>query len=81
MKLILKRAGLNIRADQVFGDGGAITEVRKGIDDRPMALHTEDGEMLPRQVSAVLHNEAGAPPRLVVTFTVDGSDVIVQGDQ
>jgi hypothetical protein len=44
------------------------------------ALHTEDGQMLPCQVSTSLSSNAGdAFPSLTVTFNVDGRDLVVEG--
>lgn len=48
----------------------------------PFALHTEDGTMLPCQVSTNLGSSAvGHPVTLTVTFIVDGHQIRVQGDQ
>lgn len=46
----------------------------------PFALHTEDGRVLPNQVSTTLHSEPGQPVRLTVVFTVDGDQLKVKGD-
>jgi hypothetical protein len=44
------------------------------------ALHTEDGQMLPCQVSTSLNSQAGnGLPSLTVTFNVDGRDLVVEG--
>ncbi|SDT52547.1 hypothetical protein SAMN05216222_4884 [Pseudomonas prosekii] len=53
---------------------------REGGMPGPFALHTEDGQILPCQVSTVMDSKGARPPTLVVTFTVDGDQVKVQGD-
>jgi hypothetical protein len=80
MKLILKRmerarvisAG-SIQDGVVFNDGHELPA--------PFALHTEDGQMLPCQVSTSMNSDGGAPVKLTVTFIVDGDKVKVQGDE
>ncbi|MGO2711586.1 hypothetical protein [Pseudomonas helleri] len=47
----------------------------------PFALHTEDGQILPGQVSTSMNSEPGVPVKLTVTFTVDGDKITVQGDK
>jgi hypothetical protein len=66
MKLILKRVGLHHveKADQ---------------NTNPFALHTEDGECLPGQKEAVIHNDHSGPT-VTVTFYLNERDVKVQGD-
>ena len=68
MNLVFKRVG---EADEAAGSQ---------CDPRPMALHLESGEMLPRQISAALNSEQGKPLTLTVTFIVDGGEVSIKGD-
>lgn len=65
MKLILKRYG----------------EKPEGLDGRPFALHTEDGEILPCQVSTALNSSADGVPTVTVIFQAVGEDLIIQGDE
>ncbi|MGS0546541.1 hypothetical protein ACU8WE_28905 [Pseudomonas parakoreensis] len=53
---------------------------REGAEPCPFALYTEEGEMLPCQVSTALDSKGARPPTLTVTFTVDGDRIKVQGD-
>lgn len=47
----------------------------------PFALHAEDGQMLPCQVSTSMESTGGGRPvKLTVTFTVDGDQIKVEGD-
>jgi hypothetical protein len=82
MKLILKQIPVP--------DAGLIHETSLEDSRRPVlleqqeralfALYTEDGQMLPCQVSTTMHSEAGdGMPRLTVTFNVNGRDLIVEG--
>lgn len=64
MKLILKRCG----------------EKPKGIDGRPWALHSEDGQLLPCQVSVTLHSTADECPKVAVVFQAIGGDFVIEGD-
>lgn len=76
MKLILKRmerAERTYVAGEEFFQGGARLP-------EPFALHTEDGQMLPCQVSTSMNSDGGAPVKLTVTFIVDGDKVKVEGD-
>ena len=79
MKLILKRLNRDI---EVTGLDSECRQYVPGGRDReaPFALHTEDGLVLPRQLSTTLHSEPGQPVRLTVVFMVDGSDLAVEGD-
>lgn len=44
------------------------------------ALHTEDGVALPCQVSTSMTSAGQQPVQLTVVFTVNGRDLIVEGD-
>lgn len=79
MKLILKRLHRDIEVTSL--DSEARHYVPGHRDHQaPFALHTEDGAVLPRQLSTTLHSEPGQPVRLTVVFTVDGNDLAVEGD-
>lgn len=65
MKLILSRVG---------------ETAATGRDDRPFALRTESGELLPCQQSTVMTSKPDGPVLLTVVFEVNGRDVIVHGD-
>lgn len=66
MKLILKRVDLH-----PVESGGQ--------NSNPFALHTEDGECLPGQKEAVIHNNRYGST-VTVTFYLNERDVKVQGD-
>lgn len=54
---------------------------RPGEVPGPFALHTEDGKMLPCQVSTSMDSCGGGHPvKLTVIFTVDGDNIKVEGD-
>ena len=54
---------------------------RDGEIPGPFALHAEDGQMLPCQVSTIMESSGGGRPvKLTVTFTVDGDQIKVEGD-
>lgn len=77
MKLILKRIeravdASSIHDEEVFLDGRRIPG--------PFALCTEDGQVLPCQVSNALESDYTNIARLTVTFLVDGKSVVVEGD-
>ncbi|SFY16536.1 hypothetical protein [Azotobacter vinelandii] len=74
MKLILKRVG----ADP---NSASPALIRPGmlIDDRPFALHAEDGEALPHQIRTNMSSEPGGPVTVTVVFMVDGDLVSVEG--
>ena len=80
MKLILKRFGgdPNRIRTRRLGDPAPIGPGRLP-DARPFALHTEDGEVLPRQISASMTSEPGGPVTVTVVFLVDGDRVSVEG--
>lgn len=65
MKLILKRYG----------------EKPEGLDGRPFALHTEDGEILPCQVSTSLNSSHSEYPTVTVVFQAVGDQLIIEGDE
>ena len=81
MKLILKRVTPMIDARGI-DDAAPVHVVSYGSRVlAPYALHSEDGQMLPCQVSTIMSSEPNSPVRLTVTFTVDGDRVRVQGDE
>jgi hypothetical protein len=80
VKLILKRVEPKVDA-RGMDDDAPVHVVSYGTRmPAPYALHTEDGQMLPCQVSTVVTSEPNSPVRLTVTFTVDGDKIKVQGD-
>ncbi|PNG87567.1 hypothetical protein [Pseudomonas putida] len=79
MKLILKRLSREIEVTSL--DSECCRYVPGGRDHQaPFALHSEDGAVLPNQLSTTLHSEPGQPVRLTVVFTVDGNKLTVEGD-
>jgi hypothetical protein len=78
MKLILKRVGPDRRQFHTVGEPVS-TSRNLAPDMRPCGLHTEDGEPLPRQMSAVLSSDHSGPT-LTVVFIVDGDSIAVEGD-
>lgn len=78
MKLILKQIPSRIEVT-ALGDEPGLTVAGKPDAHALFALFTEAGDMLPCQVSTTLHSEAGGIPKLTVTFTVNGKDVVVEG--
>ena len=79
MKLILKRIERMVEVTSL-GSGEA-RYIPGGSDiPGPFALHTEDGKILPCQISTVMGSEHGEPVRLTVTFLVDGNKIRVEGD-
>lgn len=81
MKLVLKRIGKEQQElHPVVGlFESALGKSEKAIDARPFALHTEDGEVLPCQVSTTMSSEPGGPVTVTVVFVVDGHRVSVEG--
>lgn len=78
MKLILKQ--IPSRMDvTALGDEPGQTVPGKPDAHALFALFTEAGDMLPCQVSTTLHSEACGIPKLTVTFSVNGKDVVVEG--
>jgi hypothetical protein len=78
MKLILKQVApqLDVTA---LGD-----EARRYVPGKPnkhalFALHTEDGQVLPCQVSTNLASVPGDLVHLTVVFAVNGDDLRVEG--
>lgn len=53
---------------------------RPGDIHGPFALHTEDGTILPSQLSTNMASDGQGPVRLIVVFTVDGLNLVVEGD-
>lgn len=79
MRLVLKRIERTVE-----GTSLSDSEPRHCLSGMPgpFALHTEDGVVLPCQVSTSMDSSAGGyPVTLTVTFTVDGVQIRVQGDQ
>lgn len=80
MNLILKRIDRSLIATSLDGDVELIQGERRL--NAPFALHTEDGQVLPCQLSTSLESGKGAGfPVLTVTFAVDGLSVVVEGDK
>jgi hypothetical protein len=78
MKLILKRIEKTVEVSAL--SDSEPRHVAVGLPGT-FALHTEDGEMLPCQVSTRMDSSGrGHPVTLTVTFTVDGDKLKVQGD-
>jgi hypothetical protein len=80
MKLILKRVPRDNTV--VIGAAGdwSGTPKERGDERRPLALFTEDGELLPRQTSVSTESLPGQYPTVTVTFFLDGKDIKVVGD-
>lgn len=79
MKLVLRRIERTVEATSVSDTGQRHYPTGQ---PGPFALHTDDGTLLPCQVSTSLDSSGcGHPVRLTVTFTVDGDRIRVQGDQ
>ena len=81
MKLILKRVELKVDARGIDDDAPVHVASYGARVLAPYALHTEDGQMLPCQVSTIMNSEPNSPVHLTVTFMVDGDRVRVQGDE
>lgn len=79
MKLILKRTTQTV-AIQSLADVRPRTIPSGDRNDGPFALHAENGEILPCQISTSMDSKGGEPVTLTVTFTVDGRDLVVEGD-
>lgn len=79
MKLVLKRIEGTIESTSL---SDCEPQHHKTGLSGPFALHTEDGALLPCQVSTNLDSSGGGHPvRLTVTFTVDGDRIRVKDDQ
>lgn len=80
MKLILKRMVpmIDVRG---LDDADPVYLPDRLAEPGPFALHTEDGQMLPCQVSTSMNSEGRGPVRLTVTFTVDGDKIKIIGDK
>jgi hypothetical protein len=75
VKLIFKRIRPAFIATAKFDDGERdVTQLA------PFALYTEDGEVLPCQISTCMLSEPNSLVRLTVVFEVNGRDLIVEGD-
>jgi len=80
MNLILKRLNREVEVTRL--DDERRRYVPGGRDQQsPFALHTENGTVLPNQLSTTLHSEPGQPARLTVVFTVDGDRLKVEGNE
>ncbi|EKT4543017.1 hypothetical protein QEM15_005255 [Pseudomonas putida] len=79
MKLILKRVAPEIDVT-CLGDTSSRYALGKPDASSPFALHTESGDLLPCQASTSMLSEPGEPVRLTVIFTVDGRNLVVEGD-
>lgn len=79
MRLILKRVAPEIDVT-CLGDTSSRYALGKPDASSPFALHTESGDLLPCQASTSMLSEPGEPVRLTVVFTVDGRDLVVEGD-
>lgn len=79
MKLILKRVPHFIEPIHI-GDSSHLKRGPEKCKERPFALYTAAGEILPRQQSVVTESLPGKCPTVTVTFFLDGDDVKVQGD-
>lgn len=79
MKLILKRVAPEIDIT-CLGDTSSRYALGKPDASSPFALHTESGDLLPCQASTSMLSEPGEPVRLTVIFTVDGRNLVVEGD-
>lgn len=79
MKLILKRMPTPVRV-HVIGDAEMCRAISAQYKERPFAIYTEDGVILPRQQSVVTESLPGKCPTVTVTFYLDGEDVKLHGD-
>lgn len=79
MKLILKRVAPEIDVT-CLGDTSSRYALGEPDASSPFALHTESGDLLPCQASTSMLSEPGEPVRLTVIFTVDGRNLVVEGD-
>ena len=77
MKLVLKRIEKTVEVTALSDPEPR--HVNAGYPG-PFALHTEDGQVLPCQVSTNMESSRGEPVRLTVVFNVDGRDLVVEGD-
>lgn len=79
MKLVLKRVEPRIETTSL-DESEVRTIGGPPSNTAPFALHTEDGEALPCQVSTALVSERSSMVRLTVVFNVDGDKIRVEGD-
>lgn len=77
MRLVLKRVGDDPRMVRKLGDRRPAEQIQ---DYRPFGLYTDDGTILPCQVSTSMNSEHGGPVQVTVVFTVNGRDLVVEGD-
>ena len=80
MKLVLKRIPRMVEI-QTLEDQYPQLVPSESENNGPFALHTEDGQILPCQVSTTMKSSGRFDPvQLTVTFTVDGTNIRVEGD-
>jgi hypothetical protein len=79
MKLILKRVPVPVEV-QCVGEARVRRYPSSDTKERPFALYTEDGVILPKQRSVTTESVYGECPTVTVTFSLDGEYVKVQGD-
>jgi hypothetical protein len=80
MKLVLKRLP-RMMVVRALEDGHPKFVEAGSENTGPFALHTEDGQILPCQVSTTMNSSGRFDPvQLTVTFTVDGTNIRVEGD-
>lgn len=77
MKLVLKRIEKTVEVTALPDPESR--HVNTGYPG-PFALHTEDGQVLPCQISTNMESSVGEPVLLTVMFTVNGRDLVVEGD-
>lgn len=77
MKLVLKRVEPRL-------DASSLDEIRtvsgEKTNNRPFALHTEDGQVLPCQISSIMVSEPCKMVELTVKFIIDGKNLRLEGD-
>ena len=80
MKLVLKRVEPCIETTSLE-DIGSRRSVGGSINARPLALHTEDGQVLPCQSSTTIVSLPCSAVELTVKFIIDGKNLRLEGDQ
>lgn len=80
MKLILKRVETVVEV-QALEDAEPRLYPTGDAKAGPFALHSEDGMILPCQISTSMSSTGRHEPvTLTVTFRVDGKNLLVKGD-
>lgn len=79
MKLILKRVEPSIETKSLE-DIARRREIGRSISALPLALHTEDGQVLPCQSSATIVSLPCSAVELTVKFIIDGKKLRLEGD-